>query len=112
VEWSPSLGALPEALRRYQRQCEEDAEFTVADRPCRVVRREAADSAIEALVLRLSVTQDQLEKFQGLAAEQTLRAEKAEWLLAECLKDYHATRDSLEAAWSRSSAHRRIREQR
>jgi len=109
VEWSPSLGALPEALRRYQRQCEEDAEL---DRPCRVVRREAADSAIEALVLRLSVTQDQLEKFQGLAAEQTLRAEKAEWLLAESLADYHATRDSLEAAWSRSSAHRRIRKQR
>ena len=108
MEWSPSFGALPEALLRYQTQCEEDAEL---DRPCRVVR-EAADNAIEALVLRLRVTQNELEKFQGLAAEQTLRAEKAEWLLAESLRDYHATRSSLEAEWSRSSAHRRIRKQR
>jgi len=111
VEWSPSFGALPEALRRYQRQCEEDAELTVADRPCHVVRREVADGAIEALVLRLNVTQDQLEKLQGLTAEQTLRAEKAEWLLAECLKDYHATRNSLEAAWSRFSVHTTSRKQ-
>ena len=95
--WPRSLGEMPEELREYRSTVEkwkggeQDA--------CGLLN--AADSAIEALIERLEFAFEQFDKPDGETARQALRAEKAEWQLAESLRDYHATAESLESDWYR-----------